>query len=197
MSPKPEVVPMENQATNFAEEFMNALMGGNVGYATPLQRNIGGAYESLISQGPQFFDQSKGFDALQERFGLTSATGRANAAEKFSIGGSRYGTSAATGIGRYQAESDANQNMLMADLAMKSWMDGQNRFMSALAGGGDFSLGALGPYLAMAQQGIVNPAVFMKENPWVTGLNTAANVAGGVAGFVNPAGGATTNIYGA
>jgi hypothetical protein len=53
MSPKPEVVPMENQATGFAEQFMEALMGGNVGYATPLQRNIGGAYESLIAQGPQ------------------------------------------------------------------------------------------------------------------------------------------------
>ena len=198
MSPKPEVVPMENQATGFAEQFMEALMGGNIssigqgGYATPLQQNIGGAYESFIAQGPQFFDTSAGFDALEERFGLTSATGRANAAEKFSIGGSRYGTAAATGIGRYQAESDANMNMLMADLGFKSFEAGQNRYQQGLNQAGGFSMQQLAPFLAMAQAGIINPAVFMKENPWVTGLNTAANVAGGVAGFVNPAGGATT-----
>lgn len=186
MAPKPEVVNVENQATNFAEQFMQALMSGGVGYATPLQRNIGGAYESLIAQGPQFFDTSKGFDALKQRFDLTSSTGRADVAEKFSIGGSRYGTAAGTGIGRYQAESDANQNMLMADLAFKSWTDAQNRFMSALGGGGDFATQALAPFLAMAQSGIINPAVFMKENPWISGINAVANLGQGVAGVVNP-----------
>lgn len=98
MAPKPEIVNVENQATNFAEQFIQALMSGGVGYATPLQRNIGGAYESLIAQGPQFFDTSKGFDALKQRFDLTSSTGRADVAEKFSIGGSRYGTATGTGI---------------------------------------------------------------------------------------------------
>ena len=188
MAPKPEVVQTENQATPFAEQFINALMRGNIGFATPLQRNIGGAYESLIAQGPQFFDVSPGFDALKQRMDLTSATGRANTLEGFSIGGSRYGTPAAVGVGRYQAEADANQNMLLADLAFKSWTDAQNRYMSALAGGGDFSLGALSPFLAMAQAGIVNPAVFMKENPFVSGakaLGGLAQGAGAVAGGLN------------
>jgi hypothetical protein len=76
----------------------------------------------------------------------------------------------------------------MADLAFKSFEGGQNRFLSALGGGAGFSNSALAPFLAMAQAGIVNPAVFMKENPWVTGLNTAANVAGAVSGFMNPGG---------
>lgn len=202
MSPDPEVVPVENQATDFAEQFMEALMGGNIssigneGYATPLQQNIGGAYESLIAQGPQYYDQSKGFDALQERFGLTSATGRANAAEKFSIGGNRYGTSAATGIGRYQAESDANMNMLMADLGFKSFEGGQNRYQAGLGAAGGFSLQQLAPFLAMAQAGIINPGIFMKENPWVTGINTVANAAQGVASVATGGASSTTNNFG-
>lgn len=204
MAPKPKVVEVQNQATGFAEKFMEALASGNLsslgygGYATPLQRGIGGAYESLISQGPQFFDVSPGFDALRERFALTSATGRANAAEKFSIGGSRYGTAAATGIGRYQAESDANQNMLMADLAFKSWTDAQNRFLSTLGGAGGFSMEALTPFLQMAQAGIVNPAVFMQENPWVSGAKAIGGLAQGVGAIAGGFGGAptTTNVYG-
>jgi hypothetical protein len=35
----------------------------------------------------------------------------------------------------------------------------------------------------MESQGIVNPAVNMQENPWVTGINTAGNVAGAILPF--------------
>lgn len=197
MAPEPVVTEVGNQATDFAEQFMEQLMSGNVGYATPLQRDIGGAFSSLISQGPQFFDNSAGFDALREKFGLTSATGRANVAEKFSMGGSRYGTAAGTGIGRYQAQSDADMNVLMAQLASGSYESGMNRFMAMLGAGGQFGAQAMSPFTNMAGQGIVNPAVHMQENPWVTGINTGANVIAAANPFGGSApGGDTYNTYG-
>ncbi len=183
MAPKPVVTQVDNQATGFAEDFMDQLMSGNVGFATPLQRNIGGAFESMISQGPQFFDQSKQFEALQEIFGQNLAQGSANVKEAFSLGGSRYGTSAATGLGRFTAEAGAKQNALLANIGQNSFEQGMNRFLALLGGGGNFSNQALSPFVNMAAQGIVNPAVHMQENPWVTGINTAGDVAGNVLPF--------------
>lgn len=183
MAPKPKVTEVSNQATGFAEQFMEALMGGNVGYATPLQRNIGNAYGSMISQGPQFYDQSKQFAALQDIFGQNLAQGSANVKEGFSMGGSRYGTSAATGLGRYTAQAGAQQNALLAQIGERSFESGMGRFLQMLGAGGNFSNQSLSPFVNMAAQGIVNPAVHMQENPWVTGINTVGNVAGNVLPF--------------
>lgn len=184
MSPKPKVVQTSNQATPFAEDFMKQLMMGSVGFASPLQRNIGSAFDQLIAGGPQFFDHSKQFDALRAQYGLTTSTGAADLAEKFSIGGSRYGTAAGVGLGRYQAQRGADLDALLSNIAFQSWSDANNRYLSALGGAGTFSQNALGPYVALATQGIVNPAVFMQENPFVSGLKAVGGAAAGVAPFL-------------
>jgi len=204
MAPQPKVTEVSNVATPFTESYLENLMSGNVGYATPLQRDIGGAFGSMISQGPQFYDNSKEFAALQEIFGQNLAQGTANVKEGFSIGGSRYGTSAATGVGRYTAQAGAQQNALLAGIGRTSYESGMNRFLSMLGAGGQFGAQAISPFTNMAAQGVVNPAIHMQENPWVTGINTAANVAGAVLPFFdrtsggpNPTGldyyGGTTN----
>lgn len=197
MPPKPVVTEVGNQATPFAEDFLDNLMSGDVGYATDLQRQVGDAFSSYMAQGPQFFDQTDQFAALQDIWGQNTKQGAADLTEKFSMGGGRYGTGAGTGLGRFFAMAGAQQNALLGGLASQNYNLGMDRFLATLGGAGRFGNEALNPFVTMASQGIVNPAVHMQENPWVTGINTGANVVAAA----NPFGGAapagnTYNTYG-
>lgn len=184
MAPKPVTTQVSNQATPYAQDFLQHLMGSlSSGYATPLQRNIGSAFESYIGQGPQFFDVSPQFDAMTALFNERNTQGMSDIRESMSIGGSRYGTAAGVGQGRFLAQAIPAQNALLGQIAQRSFEFGHGNYLSALNAGGDFSINSFAPFVAMAQAGIVNPAVNMQENPWVTGINTAGNVAGAVLPF--------------
>lgn len=186
MAPKPKVTEVSNQATPYAERFLQELMGNlSSGYATPLQRNIGSAFQSYLGQGPQFFDVSPQFDALTALFNERNTQGMSDIRESMSIGGNRYGTAAGVGQGRFLASALPAQNALLGQIAQRSFEFGHQNFLSALNAGGDFSINSFAPFVAMAQAGIVNPAVNMQENPFVTGINTLGNVAGAVLPFFN------------
>lgn len=184
MAPKPEVVNVSNQATPYAKEFLRHLMGTfQTGYATPLQRGIGGAYESYLSQGPQFFDTSPQMSALTDLFQERNTQALSDLRESFSIGGNRYGTAAGVGQGRALAQLIPAQNALLGQIAQRSFEFGHGNFLNALGGAGNFSAQSFAPFVQLAAQGIVNPAVFMKENPFVSGAKALGGLAAGGVGL--------------
>ena len=198
MAPKPKAIPQNSQSTDFAEQLLEHMMGSiKSGYATPLQQNVGSSFEQLMSSQP--YDTSKEFAALTQVFGQMNKTGAANIREGFSGTGSRYGSAAATGEGRFFAETIPRQQALMAQIGRESYESNEDRKLRATQGAGGFSAEAFAPYIQLALSGIYPDQIFMQENPWMTGFKVAKSAADTVAGFISPSGGGggnTTNYYG-
>jgi hypothetical protein len=179
MAPKPKAIEQRSQATPFAEQFLDQLMGNlSSGYATGLQRNAGTAIEQYANSIKPF-DMTDTFKAMTEMFGNQNRTAAANIREGMSGAGNRYGSAAATGEGRFYAEALPAQQAMMGELGLRSY----DSFNRAKLGGmqlyGQNANEALRPFLQMALAGVHPDQIMMQENPWMTGLKTLGGVAAG------------------
>lgn len=183
MAPKPKVIEQRSQATPFAEKFLEHMMQSfTTGYATPLQRNLGSSIEKMLGTKP--FDMTKEFAALNEMFGNQQKMAHANLGERFSMGGNRYGSAAATGAARLDAEMIPAFEAMMYDKARGNYNDARNAKLAALGIGSDFSSSAFAPFVQLALSGINPDQIFMTENPWLSGAKVAAGLAEGAGSFM-------------
>ena len=169
MAPKAQNIEQRSPATDFTEKFMEQLMGNlSSGYATGLQRNAGTSIQQYVGSLKPF-DQTETFAGMEKMFAGQNKTAVADLTERFSGGGGRYGSAAATGTGRFLAESIPAQQYAMGRLGL----EGYDIFNRAKLGG----LGlqqqsanqALAPFIQMALAGNHPDQIFMTENPWLSG----------------------------
>lgn len=86
------------------------------------------AIQGMVEGGSPF-DTSGQFNALKQQFGLQREEDLANLFE--SLGG-KSSSGSGYGAGKYMAQSSADLNKLMADIAMQSWEQAQGRKMQAI-----------------------------------------------------------------
>ena len=170
MGPKAEAIPQKSPATDFTEKFMEQLMGNlSSGYATGQQRQAGTAIQQYTNTLKPF-DQTDTFAGMEQMFANQNKTGLSNLREQFSGAGGRYGSAAATGTGRFLAEALPAQQYAMGKLGL----EGYNSYNQAKLGGlglqQQSAMDALMPFLEMALAGNHPDQIFMKENPWVSGV---------------------------
>ena len=182
MAPKRQEVT--SQATPLSGDVLDILRGqiaeGSFGTgAGPLQQEAGTAMRQFVNSGGGSFDLSPMMTQLEDIQKRRVKESTADLREGYGVMGSRYGTPMAVGEGRMREGMESNFMAQISDLLLQDFTNQQNRLQSGI--GQLFGMGEanIQPYLQMAAMGI-NPDVFT-ENPWVTGIKTAAGVAEGAA----------------
>jgi hypothetical protein len=176
MGPSAEVIPQRSPATDFTERFMEKLMGNlSSGYATGLQRQAGTAIQQYAGSIKPF-DQTETFAGMEQMFANQNKTGLSNLREQFSGAGGRYGTAAATGTGRFLAEALPRQQYAMGRLGLEGYQAYNQAKLGGLGLQQQSANQALAPFIQMALAGNHPDQIFMKENPWVTGIKLGTSV---------------------
>lgn len=218
MGPKVQSVDQTNRATPLAEDFLKILQGqideGAFGTGVgPLQREAGTSAKQFVNsmQGApdvntagKVGDYSKRLiDSTTELSNRQTNRGAADLREAFGAAGTRYGSSLATGEGRYRADANMDLGNIIAQILTSQGDREQSarqfdvnanqnknaQFMNALSQLFGMGEANTAPFLGISQQGILNPETIVSDSLASTllkgGLNTASSYLEG-GGDVNP-----------
>lgn len=203
MPPKRQEV--RSQATPLADDVLSVLRGqlhsGGFGSGLgPISREAGTSARQFVTAGVGGRGGVEGFDVspllaqLEEIQNRRTNEQVGDLRETFGITGNRFGTPLAVGEARLRSGLEADFGAQIGELLRQTFESQQQRRLAAQSQQlqGIDLLSRIGqqniaPFIQLAALGI-NPDVFT-ENPFVTGINAAANLGKGVAGIVNPAGG--------
>ncbi len=182
MAPKAQEV--KSQATPLSEDILAILRGqlaeGGLGEGVgPLQREAGTAARQFVEAGGGKFDLSPLLKQLQEIQQQTTEENVGNLREGFGIAGSRFGTPLAESEGRLRRDLATRFGAQTGELLRGEFGAQMDRLLSGIGTLQGIGQQNISPFLQFAAMGI-NPETFT-ENPFVTGINLAANVGKGVA----------------
>ncbi len=183
MSARERRVQPESQATPLAGGVLDFLQGqiGPEGFGplTALQRQAQNFLGDFLALGPEQLSPLLGqLEAIQNR-----RTGEqvGDLREATSIGGTRFGTTAAVGEARLRGGLEETFGAQLSALLLGQ----QAQQIGAAGTAGTLAAQNIDPFIQLAGLGILPEQIFFEQNPLVTGLGALAGVGAGVGGALS------------